>query len=265
MAKYKSLLTITGSLDGLTIYRLPGVADPVVRRTSGPSKEDIQTKSQYDVLRRNLAETGGRSTATSWLMKAFQALKPLADADTAGQLNRLLKVIQVGDTESEFGTRAVRFSQYPSVLHGFKLTKAAPFDTVVSGALCCALLRDTRSATVEVPALLPRRTFFAPEGYAYGRLVAVLGIAPDLFFGEPKYQPLGDYEACFAQSAYTDWFAAGIGTAAQTLHLNLPVTPPNDAFSLVLSVGLQWGVPGVTGGIEPVRQRVGSAKIVAAV
>jgi hypothetical protein len=264
MAKLKSILKINGSLQGLTIYKLPGIEDPIVRLASGPTKEDIQTKPQYDVLRRNLSETGGRSTATSYLMRTFQLLKPLADPDTAGQLNRLLKAVQVGDTESEFGKRAVRFSQLPTVLNGFSLTRALPFDTVVRGALCCTLSKETLSASLEMPALLPRLTFFAPEGYAYCRLVATLGIAPDLFFGEPKYRPLGDYDACFAQSAHTEWFAAGSGTTAQTLHLSLPVTPPNEAFSLVLAVGVQLGVPGAGGVIEPVRKRVGSAKIVAA-
>jgi hypothetical protein len=265
MAKLTSIIKFNGSLQGLSAYNMKGVEGTILRTAYGPSKEDIQTKSQYDITRRNLSETGGRGSATSWLMKAFQPLKPLADAATAGRLNRLLKAIQVGDTESAFGERAVRFSQFPSVLHGFNLTKAMPFDTVVSGALCCTLSRDTLSATVEVPALLPRHTFFAPEGYAYCRLVVALGIAPDLLFGEPKYQPLGDYDQCFTQSVYTEWFAAGIGTAAQTIHLSIPATPPNNAFSLVLSVGVQLGTPGIAGGIEPVRQRVGSGKIVSAV
>lgn len=171
----------------------------------------------------------------------------------------------MGDTESEFGQRAVRFSQFPTILNGFKLTKATPFDNVVTGALCCTLSRDILSASLQVPALLPRLTFSAPEGYAYCRLVAVLGIVPDLFFGVPKYQPLGDYDHCFAQSGYTGWFAAGSGAPATTLERSLPTTPPNEAFSLVLSVGVQLGMPGASGSIEPVGGRVGSAKVVAAV
>lgn len=85
MAKLTSIIKFSGSLAGLSAYKMKGVEETILRTSYGPSKEDIQTKPQYDITRRNLTETGGRSTATSHLMKAFQPLRPLADYDTAGQ------------------------------------------------------------------------------------------------------------------------------------------------------------------------------------
>ena len=87
----------------MTFYYLPGVEQPIVRATWGPSKEDIATKRQYARTRENLSESIGRGKAVSGLMKAFQPLKPLADPDTAGQFNRLLRAVQTGDTVSANG------------------------------------------------------------------------------------------------------------------------------------------------------------------
>lgn len=50
-----------------------------------------------------------------------------------------------------------------------------------------------------------------------------------------------------------------------TLEVSLPYTLPDDAFTLVLSVGVQMGALSATGTMEPVRKGVGSAKVLAAV
>lgn len=237
----------------------------MVRATWGPSAEDIQTKPQYSNTRRNLAENSGRGKAIHWLMQAFNPLKPLVDASTAGHLNKLLRAVQKGDTESVWGRRGVRVSRFPQLLEGFRLTKDTPFDSVVRGEVDVQLERATLSASVALPDLLPRLTFFPPPGYPYCRGVVTLGVAPDLLFGEPKYATDGDFSHCFAGAAYTDWFAAGKGCPSTTLSLQLPYTPPTESFALVLTVALQLGEPGIAGSVEPVRRRVGSAKILAAV
>ena len=265
MAKLKSIIQFNGSLEGLSAYDMEGVEGTVVRRSYGPSKEDIETKPQYDITRRNIKETGGRSKAVSWLMRTFQPLKFQADFDTAGQLNKLLRVIQKEDAVSIYGQRAVLLSAHPGLLEGFSLTKALPFDHTVRGGVDVQLSKAALSASVSLPALIPQLTFFPPEGYSYYRVVVTLGAAPDLFYGLPKYRPLGDYTPCWPQSAQTEWFPAATGAPAQTLALTLPYTPPNDAFSLVLTIGVQLGAPVIGGAIEPVRKRVGSAKILAAV
>lgn len=264
MAKLTSILQFKGSLQGLTVYTLPHVKEPVVRTTWGPRKEAIQTKKQYAGQRRSISENGGRSPATGWLMKAFQPLKPLADADTAGFLNKLLYQVQKGDTESSWGQRAVRPSRFPQLLEGFNLTKAMPFDAVVRGEVYTKMARSNGQAAVVLPQLLPRLTFFPPQGYPYCRIVATLGVAPDIVLGPHGWGTDGDYTNCYTLAAQTEWFAATAGLSSTTLLLQLPYTPPTGSFALVLTIGVQLGVPGLTGGVEPVRKRVGSAKILAA-
>lgn len=265
MAKLTSILSFNGSLEGLSAYRLKGVNDPILRLRRGPSKEAINTGAQYDNTRRNLSENRGRNKAVSLLMKAFQPLKPLADFDTAGQLNKLLRAVQKGDTESPWGGRAVRPSRFAHLLEGFHLTKAMPFDSAVHGEAHTQIDKRTLEASVELPALLPRLTFFPPAGYPYYRLVVTLGIAPDIVLGPLGWGTDGDFSNCYTAAAQTEWFAAGAGLPSTTLSLQLPYTPPTEAYALVLTVAVQPGVPGLTGGIEPVRARVGSAKILAAV
>lgn len=262
MAKLKSLIQFNGSLDGVTVYNLPHVKEPIVKIGWGPSGEAIKTKPQYAGQRRSISEITGRSPATGWLMKAFQALKPLADADTAGFLNKLLFEVQKRDTVSQWGLRNIRVSRFPELLEGFPLTRAVAFDSVVRGEVHTKIDRTALEASVALPQLLPRLTFFPPPGYLYCRLVATLGVAPDMVFGPLGWGTEGDFSNCFAQAAYTEWFAASAGLPSTTLSLQLPYTPPTESFALVLTVAVQLGVPGLTGGIEPVR--VGSAKIVAA-
>lgn len=264
MAKLKSLLQFNGSLDGVCVYHLPHVKDPIVKIPWGPSGQAIKTKPQYAGQRRSISENKGRSPASGKLMKAFHHLKPIADFDTAGFLNKLLYEVQKGDTVSKWGCRNVLVSRFPHLLEGFRLTKALPFDSVVRGEVGVRLDRDTLSATVELPELRPRLTFFPPPGFAYCRLIATLGVAPDMILGPHGWGTDGDFLRCAARAAYTDWFAAGKGSGATTLQLQLPYTPPSESYALVLAVGMQLGEPGLTGGVEPVRGRVGSAKILAA-
>lgn len=264
MARLSSILKINGTLDGMTFYNLPGVAAPVVRSTWGASKEALLTQPRYAATRRTMAETGGRGKAVHWLMKAFQPLKPLADFDTAGQLHRLLRAVQKGDTESPWGERGVRVSRFPQLLEGFHLTKATPFDATVRGEAYAKMNKTALQATVELPPLLPGLTFFPPKGVAYCRLVATLGVAPDVAHGPLGWTTGGDYTNCFALAAHTEWFAAGAGLPPTTLSLHLPYTPPTEAYALVLAVAVQLGIPVSKGTIEPVHGRVGSAKILAA-
>jgi hypothetical protein len=265
MAKLTSILTFNGSLEGLSAYQMKGVKGTIVRVPHGPARDDIHTKPQYDRLRRNLSENGGRNKAVSGLMKAFQPLKPLADFDTAGGLNRLLRVVQKGDEAGAYGKRAVRLSRFPQLAEGFHLTKALPFNSVVRGDAYTKMDRATGLASVELPCLLPGLTFFPPAGYPYCRLVATLGVAPDVVYGPLGWGTEGDYGNAYTLEAQTEWFAAAKGYGPTTLPLQLPYTPPTDSFALVLSVGVQLGEPGPAGGVEPVRKRVGSAKILAVV
>jgi hypothetical protein len=90
----------------------------------------------------------------------------------------------------------------------------------------------------------------------------VLGIVPDLFYATPLYKPLGDYESSQPEKEVTQWNPTHCGSAPVTLPLNLSYLPPNETYSLVLSVGVEFGRVLSAGRIEPVKG-AGSGKILA--
>jgi hypothetical protein len=264
MAKLASQIQFTGSLEGLSAYRMKGVEGIILRAKYGPSKEDINTKPNYENNRRFINENRGRAKAVRALMKAFEALKPLSDADTAGHLNKLLTVIQKGDTTGIYGQRAVLLSQFPHLLQGFHLTKHFPFNDAVRGEPQTTLDRATRSASVTLPHLLPGVTCFPPPGGSFFRIAVTLGVAPNMVYTPLGYATVDDYSNCYSVSTETAWFPSGKAVPATSLSLALPYTPPGDAYSLVLAIGMQLGITAVNGNIEMVRERTGSGKILAA-
>jgi hypothetical protein len=258
MAKLTSLLKYKGSLDELTAYELEGVEGVVVRRKVGPTKKQIHADPRFRNTRKNNKETAGCSRAVGLVLETLGVLRPAVDQSCCGRLNALLKVVQAGDAHGAWGERSVRLSQRRALLEGFNLRKVYPLEGVLRAPLYCTVDRATLRAEVEVPGI----NFFSPGAPPLFRIVAALGAVPDLYYSKElkDYYPSGGFAAVGAQSVLTDWLPVKGGSAATTLSLQLPEGPGVDDFSLVLTVGVQWGTVGVGGGVESVK-KIKSARI----
>lgn len=262
MAKLHTPFAFTGHLQGVVAYTRKDLPGTVILRTqSSPTREDINTRPSYDLTRRNNREFGGRSTAGRWIRRALCPLRHLEDYGVHSALTQLLKPVQLLDTTSPFGQRHVCLSQLPHLLEGLNLTRRHPFEGMVRHPLSWTVSRETLSARLEVPALIAGINVLPPPPHPLFRLTAVLGLVPDLFYGEPLYEPRGDYAHLLPAAAHTEWFSARKGCPATALDLQLPYTPPGEAFSVLMAVGLEMGTAAEGGGIEPVRYG-GSARIV---
>ena len=275
-----------GSIDGLSFYKIKGLEGTFVRRKGGPSKEQVQKLDTMILTRRHNAEFGGRAKAAQWIMRALHYHKPLADYNIAGPLNALLRPVQELDKESTWGQRNVRLSANPQILKGFSLNRNNPFDAAIRYPIAYVLNRDAVSATVEVPELRPGINFFAPEKYPWFSLIISLGIVPDLVFTQnhepvhPDYDSFTDVSARtqvhtysythkdygrlsgLPLCAFTPWHAVKQGCPAVPLELKHVMIPPDDHFTLVLSVGIMYGVQEDAQTIEQARY-AGAAKVLA--
>ena len=265
MAKLKSSLVITGKLDNLSIYRMWGVDDPVVRMAGGPTREQIMTLPNCKRVRENNMEMGGCSTAAKWFKYAFWPQKALADYNITGQVNALMRSILYLDEESVRGQRNVLLTKNPRLMEGFSLNRKTTFDSVVRCPLAGSIDRNTLSAQVDIPALLPGINFFGLQTQAVYSIIAVLGIAPDVFYAGGRYQPNTGYPANNCKMVVSDWYPVLKGSPATTLDIQLNSVPPDQSFSLVLSVGIRYGALRGTsiqdaGSVEQVKRR-GCAKI----
>jgi hypothetical protein len=263
MAKLDSHIQFTGALGNLSAYAVRGSDRIVLRTKGGPSRQQIKTSPSFEHARRNGAEFGGRSTASKWIMKMARPLKALADHNIAAPLNALLQPIQLLDTENEWGKRHVRISRNRSLLQGFSFNRKSGLDSVLRTSISFSLERATRTAGINIPELQPQINFFVPGAHHLYSIVAGLGILPDLFYNDGRYEPSSPAYAEFGFTmASTPWHPVADHAAPANLELNTAADPPDDLFSLILSVGIRYGTMKNNSVIEQVRH-AGSAKILA--
>lgn len=225
MAKIDLPFNYEGKWGGMSVYHLRGVG-LVARSHSGPSAQDIKTDDSHDITRRNNTEHGACSTASKYLRRNFRPLEPARDYAMSGPVTGWLKDFLPQDTESKFGHRHVLLSKAPRLLEGINLSERHPFDSVVRGGISYALSREGLSATVALPALKAGVTLTPTGKQPYFKVVASLGVAPDILWQGGRYTCHYDYQQCFPQTAESAWTLTAEGSEAMTLHLQLPYTRP---------------------------------------
>lgn len=250
MAKLTSLLSFSGTLDGLSVYKMAGVKEPVVRRKGGASRQRIRTDDCFVNTRRNNAEFGGRSKASHEVLQALLPLRP--GGRTTGEINRVLAAVQKLDTTAPWGRRSVALSRCPALLQGLNISRRLEWQEVVKSELPHQLDRATRSALLEVPPLLPGVNCLHPKSYPFFRVVAVLGGVPDLYYHEPWgiYRPEEGFTPVGTVHVDTPWQPTARPADAYTLELELPRHPGVEHFTLLLSAAVQYGRPGLSGEVD---------------
>ena len=241
MAILKGPLAFKGKLQGFSAYIRTGTEGVILRQSSGPSKKDIATKPCYANTRKNNKEFGGRSTASKYIRDGYFALKSISDTSNLSRLNSLLKHIQEMDTINEYGKRSVALSLRRELLEGFALNQYHHFDAIIQNPIEAIIIREQLSATLTIPALLPQVNFAAPTLYPYFRIVTTLSVVPDLYCHEPKYRPKQSYGTMHPNVVKTQWMAVDAGCEPIHMELKIDNMPPDDAFSLVLTIGIEQG------------------------
>ena len=94
MAKLISALELSGTIGGLSFYRLTGSDRVIVRRKGGPSKTQVRNSPKMAVTRLRNTEFSGRAIAAGKIMQAMAPLKSIADYNLAGALNKLLFAVR---------------------------------------------------------------------------------------------------------------------------------------------------------------------------
>lgn len=265
MAKLISPFTFIGPLSGVSAYTMRGVDHVVVRMKGGASRNRIKTDPVFALTRMNNAEFGGRATASKYIVRAIHPLKHLADYPITGSINALLKPVQILDTVRPKGERFVELSRMPHLLAGFSLNRKHPFDSVVRTAIPFIFSRNNPSAVLQIPPLLTGINLFAPYSFSHYRMIATVGIVPDLFFTQERnrYKPRPEYELFRLPTKATesDWFELPKGSPATTLTTTLPEPVAQEGVTVIIGIGISFGRP-LDGQIQPVRH-AGCAKVLA--
>jgi hypothetical protein len=256
----------TGKLDMLSAYRMRGVDKIVVRRKGGPSAEKVKTSPSFKNTRRTMSEFGGCSRHGSYVRMAMHQLRRLSDYNFGSDINSIMRQVQLRDGTGEWGRRSITLSDHTRLLEGFPTTYKAPsFDSIVRTPVYYTMDRTNRSARIEIPELLRDINYFPQNNHAMFRLTVTLGIVPDVTFdvAAKEYLPPTWYDpSYYSIDTSTDWNPSREGMESTVLALAMDVLPPDNRWTLMLSIGIEYGAFREGGKIDEVK-RFGAAKILA--
>ena len=250
----------------LSAYRMRGVDKIVVRRKGGPSAEKVKTSPSFKNTRRTMSEFGGCSRHGSYVRMAMHQLRRLSDYNFGSDINSIMRQVQLRDGTSEWGRRTITLSEHTRLLEGFSTTYKAPsFDSIVRTPVYYTMDRMNRSARIEIPELMRDINYFPQNNHAMFRLTVTLGIVPDVAFdvAAKEYLPPTWYDpSYYSIDISTDWNASLAGMESTVLALAMDALPPDNRWTLMLSIGIEYGAFREGGKIDEVK-RFGAAKILA--
>lgn len=260
MARLKGVLDFSGKIGGLSAYKRKDMDDTFVRMPGGASRKKIKTARSFERTRELNLEWKGCGRAAGRIRWALLFVGHLKDYNFTSELSKICKAIQSQDTENVKGERSILISKHRDLLEGFRLTQRNPFDSVVRHLLKCEINRETGSAWVQLPNLLPEINLYIPWRYPLFRFVISLQAVLDL---EYNYPQTSNSNTAAAPVAYTAWQATGEHYAGERIELQLKGGPKqDDSWTLILSVGIEMGTPISNNVINTVKY-AGSAKILA--
>jgi hypothetical protein len=256
----------TGKLDILSAYRMRGCSKIVVRRKGGPNPDHIKKGANFANTRHTMSEFGGCSRMGKHVRMTMYAIRMLSDNNFGSDINSVMRQVQLQDGTSDKGRRNILLSEHARILEGYPLNKEHPtFDSVIRNPVYYTLDRATRTAQVDIPALVRGINYFPQNNHALFRIKVTLGIAPDMRYDArtKEYEPPRWFDVGFdTVTASTEWSPSLEGMDATTLSLAVDDLPPEEGWTLILSIGIQYGALHVGGSVKEVK-RFGAAKILA--
>ena len=153
MAILFSDIQFLGSVGNLSAYRMKGSDKIILRKKGGGSRKKIKTSPSCERIRKINMEFGGRSAVTKLIRRALGPVRLLADFNFTGHLHKILQPIQADDRINKTGERSVPLTRNPKLLEGFSLNRNRTFESVIRTPVSYSLDKDTRSATLTIPAL----------------------------------------------------------------------------------------------------------------
>lgn len=262
MARLTGAIPFTGSIAGLSAYVRRDLDKVIIRTKGGPTKAQIKKKPSFKNTRRINKEWQAVAATSKAIRLNIFAIKHLADYNFTGSINALCKKMQYADTVSAYGKRSVLLSQCRYMMEGFSLNKRILFDSMLRQPIDVSIDRNNNSAQVVIPPLLPSINFINPGKEPLYRFVLILGFVPDFVYDAER----NDYKpktAAIPWSVYTctEWVSVQKKTEAAEIFLQPKKTIAlDDAVTMIVSAGIEFGIPVADGSIGYVKYS-GSAKV----
>ena len=240
MPKLIGPITYTGTFNNMTAYKMRGSDKIILRMKGGASKEQIKNSTCFAQVRKNNAEFGASAKAAARIRLALTYIKHLADPGSTGRLNSLCKTILKQDSVNLHGQREVSFAKHGQLLEGFNFNKELLLNSVIRHPFSCTVNRDTGSATLLIPALIPGVNFYSPPQHHLCRFIIVLGLVPDITFKTDSYLPIPQIGS--RETVHSEWFSTRNQLDEQRFELQFQnFTGLENSNSMILAIGVEYG------------------------
>jgi hypothetical protein len=241
MAILDSILSMTGSLDNLSFYKVKGSNKVHVRRKGGVSKKRMKTDPNFAKLRLHQKEFAGRTIAGQMVAHATYPLRSIRNYNLVGALHKPFKAIQDRDPKNKLGERGISLSENPRLLEGLSLNTKRNLESIVAAPIQHSIT-ETGEAIVQIPQLIPGINLHLSPTSQYYRIIAVLGAVPDIHFQNDKYVssvPNLDRGPCIYDT--TGWFHSSSNMDPHTFRLLPTEALATNNFVWMLSLGIEIG------------------------
>jgi hypothetical protein len=135
MARVKSTLQITGSINGLSFYTIRGGDTVYVRTKGGPSARRMKVGEEFATVRKHQAEWEACVKFSKMMKGAVGEVAKLGDFNVSPVWNGLGKKIMALDAEHPVGERSLQVTRCPDWLAGYNLNRRFPFNSIFRGDL----------------------------------------------------------------------------------------------------------------------------------
>lgn len=260
MARLNGPLDLTGSIGSLTFYKTRTSAHTFVKEKTTHSGKRTKKDPRFKRRDQMAGEWDGCVTTFKWLHRLLKPLDAAADYTYSSSLQGLMKPIQLLDTEGVYSQRSVRLSHHPHLLEGFTLSLKTPMDTLLRTPLLCSIQKDALSAQVSIPEIITGLNFRPRTPHPFFRVVASLGMVPDVHYSPYGYTPEPPAGSCLPHVVATEWTGAKMGMKQTVLELQLPYPAEYPSYALVLAVAISFGTLDVLGNVQAVKY-CGSGRI----
>jgi hypothetical protein len=251
MAKLTGALQMTGSIGGLSIYRMKGCTELVVRTKGGFNKERIKNDGKLANVRSMNKEWIGVTQMAGAIRRSLIQLAPMSNFNYSGQLCALSKSIQKSSLTGFYGKRPILLSQCREQLSGFSFNINGYFNSVVRAPIRWKIDRLKRKANVEIDEMDPFISIADSASFPYFRFIIVLGVISDILYDEADdaYKSMDEANHEQSKCISTDWYMSNLPFLPLSIEIAAPdasVEAGNNC-TFVLAMGIEYGLYSATG------------------
>ena len=244
MAKQVGLLKYSGTMGGVSHFKMKGLEGDFARLSGGPSKQQIDTAPEFARTRENMSEFGGSAANAKALRVGLASLLgTMGDPQLTGRLTKVFKEINLEGAGTR-GQRPIELSNHGYKLQGFNFDRSVPFDSVFNAAHTIVPTATRDSSDLKVAPFNPIDLVHSPVGATHFRLVNAIVVVSNYKYIQTsnKYEPSDTVNNSLSAVSYSNYLPVDVDIPAQTVITStlqgLPVLGTN--VSVVQCVGIEF-------------------------